>query len=107
MGLQVSHNMDTEMQKKKAVWRDSKRFRRDIPRVGATARVQNSGRARVPGAYPHADRNTAEVCRIRSGRVYQREECDSDSPNVSRETAKFQRTKLLGAWVLRVNRRTG
>ena len=77
----------------------------DLGKIFHELARQRGGRACVPGSYPHADRNTAEVRRIHSGRVYQREERNSDSPNISWETAKFQRTKFLGAWILCVDRR--
>jgi hypothetical protein len=96
MGLQVSHSVDTEMQEEVTVWGNCEASGKDVPRIGAATGKQDIGRAPVPGSYPYADRDTAEVRSIGSSWIHQGKECDSDSPDLSGEAAKFHRTKFLG-----------
>jgi hypothetical protein len=88
--------MNTEISEKATVWGSS-----EIP-WGAVPRTDEPdiGRAFMPRPCAYADRDTAKTLGSSGSRVYQREECDSDSPEICRKAKELHRTELLGKRVL-------
>ena len=57
------------------------------------------------GSRTHVDIDSAEVCGIASGGIYQRQERDPFGPGVRRTQAQLCRARLLGERLLRINGR--
>jgi hypothetical protein len=78
--------MDTEMPPEATLWGSNGKIPVDsIPRTGEP----DSGRASILRTCAYADRDTAEIFDVPSGREYHREKCDSDNPEVCGERKNF------------------
>lgn len=76
---------------------------RGVPEVGHAEGESDRRRAAAPGPRAHADRETAEVCGVAGGWVYQ--ERHPLGARLRGAPAQLRRAAFLGAWLLRVDRR--
>jgi hypothetical protein len=96
MGMKVPYSMDTKISAEATVWGSGKIFGRSVPRTGEP----DIRRASMPGPGAYAARDTAEIRCSASSRIYQREKCNSDSPEICGERKKLHGTELLGEGVV-------
>ena len=96
MGMQVSCSVHPEMPEERIVWEDTKVFGAGVLRIGPAEEESDRGRADAYGSCAYADQYTTEICSSGGDRVYQGQECDSDSTAVWGAEAEFQRRAVLG-----------
>ena len=81
-GMQVSCSVHFEMPEERIVWEDTEVFGAGVSRIGTAEEEADRGRAYACGPCADADQYTAEICGSGGDRVYQGQECDSDSAAV-------------------------
>ena len=94
MGVQIPCGVYPQILTQSNVSRLATVFGRNFPRVGCSQRVSDRRGTSVLRSCAYVDLNTAEVCGVSSGGIYQRKECDS--AQLQWWMSEYGRTKVLG-----------
>jgi len=106
VGLQVPRRIYTEESKDGVVRSTADASWRGLPQIGAAQGEPDRGGTFDGRSRSHDDLDTAEICGVDRGGVYQGQKCDSLGSGVCRAQAELYRAKFLGARVFCVDRRS-
>ena len=91
------------MSAKGVIWSDTPGVGRGVSSIGRTEGESDRSRACHAGSCAHDVVDTTEVCGVAGGGLYQGEECDSYSTELSGKTKELCRAAFLGPGLMDVS----
>ena len=107
VGMQVSHDMDTQVSKETDLYEIAQVSRSCAPGIGGSERKQGGGRSLDAGPCSHVAFDSAEILRGSSDWFYQRQKRHPYRTVVCGATKELYRAALLGQGIFCINRRPG